>query len=181
MFCFLYSISKLANTYLYGVALLFSLVGGILSLAFGVLIQDEIIVKLFSQYLKKSIADIVLMVGIAIGSIVIISNFIGILFLTQFHRRWMFFVYSPVKLICFTALIALGIYISESGRIGAELLNDYCDDSFERWTRLKLGRFSTDMDAHYSELSKNLLCSKNCQCPTINFNIWTANSTIIDA
>lgn len=86
----------------------------------------------------------------------------------------MFYVYAPIKLLAFTILIALGIYISESGRRGAELINDYCDNTFERWTRLKLGRFSTDMDAHYTELSKNLLCSKDCQCPSINFNMWTS-------
>eukprot|EP00347_Sterkiella_histriomuscorum_P021366 403334233 len=180
MICFLYWLSKRLNTYFLAFTLFLSLVGGILAIAFAILIRDERSVLVFSSYLKKDIDDVVMIAGLSAGIIVIVSSFGGILFLTPFQQKWMYFIYSPLMLLSFGVLIALGIYIQECGNIAATLITDYCGDKFERWTKLELGKFPSQLDNHYNELEKNLLCSQNCQCPQINFNLWTTNPATMD-
>ncbi|CDW91446.1 UNKNOWN [Stylonychia lemnae] len=119
--------------------------------------------------------EVVSQVGATVGAFIIVISLIGILFLTPFQRRWMYYIYSPIMLLNFAIMIALGLYINAMGDIGGNLIQDYCDDRFERWTKLNLGKFPANLDKHYSDLEKNLLCSKTCQCPKINFNLWTTS------
>ena len=116
-----------------GFSLVLSLAGGIISLAFAIMIRNEDIVIVFSSYLHKSIVDIVFITGVTVGCLVTLLNFIGALFLTSVQRQWMFYVYSPMKMLCFTCLFGLGIYIEQCGKTGAGLINDYCDSPFQRW------------------------------------------------
>ena len=53
----------------------------------------------------------------------------------------MYYIYSPIMLLNFAIMIALGLYINQMGDVGGNLIQDYCDDSFERWTKLNLGKF----------------------------------------
>lgn len=67
-----------------GASLFLSFVGGLLSIVFGVLIRDELPIIAFSNYMKKSMIDLVMIVGITVGVVVIICSLVGILFITPF-------------------------------------------------------------------------------------------------
>ena len=52
-------------------------------------------------------------------------------------------------------------------------MNDYCSNSFERWTQLKYGKYAVALDNTYAEMEKTFLCSKKCPCAKIMFEeLW---------
>jgi hypothetical protein len=85
----------------------------------------------------------------------------------------MYHIYQPITLLSFAVLISTGLYLIYAGNTGATLLNDYCNNSFERWTQLKYGKYAVALDNTYVEMEKTFLCSKKCPCEKIMFNeLW---------
>ena len=35
-----------------------------------------------------------------------------------------------------------GLYLRYSGQVGADIVKDYCGNTFERWTKLRYGMFA---------------------------------------
>jgi len=65
------------------------------------------------------------------------------------------------------------LYLVYAGNIGGKLVKDYCNNNFERWTRLKYGQFPVALDNTYAELEKTHLCSPKCPCTKIMFQeLW---------
>ena len=66
--------------------------------------------------------------------------------MTPCQRKWVYHVYQPLSFFTFGVLIGLGLYIMYAGKVGGELLQDYCDNNFERWTKIKYGNYAVALD-----------------------------------
>ena len=84
MLCLLYCLSRVVNTVLYAISLVFALVGGSISIVYATKILDEISLQVFSPYLSHSMISLVNVVGVTIGTVTIVASLVGIMFITPF-------------------------------------------------------------------------------------------------
>ena len=133
----------------------------------------------FSRYLSADIQEVVRIAAITAGSSVLAVTMLGVVMMTPCQRKWMYYIYQPVSLLCFAVLMGAGLYLIYCGYVASELLTDYCSNTFERWTHMPYGYFAVDLDNTQVELERTYLCSSKCPCVKIMFEeLWVTNSTL---
>ena len=66
------------------------------------------------------------------------------------------------------------LYLRYSGQVGADIVQDYCGNTFERWTKLRYGQFAVELDNTQVEIEHKYLCSSHCPCVKVMFtDLWS--------
>lgn len=131
MLCLLNILPRLLSAYLFLFTLLFNLGAAIVAIYYGEMIKDEIAMQAFSKFLSKDIHQVARTAAITAGSVTLAVTLLGLLvMMTPCQRKWMYYIYQPVSLLCFAVLTGAGLYVVYSGYHGASLLRDYCGDNF---------------------------------------------------
>ena len=62
--------------------------------------------------------------------------------------------------------------------VAGQLVRDYCEDRFERWTKMRYGMFPAELDNTYAEIEKYYLCTRECPCVAVNGLTWTEGGDV---
>ena len=139
MLCLVNLLSRFVCAYLFTVVIGLNIGAGIVSIYFAYYIQTELSFSAFSLFLRNEIAWVAYVAALTGGSLVLAAQALAIVMMTPCQRKWMYYIYAPIQLLSFAVLMGAGLYLRYSGEVGAQVVKDYCSDTFERWTHLRYG------------------------------------------